>query len=90
MWVPKNKAKKQPTNELRSWEVNFPGLLIEFASFFCSTVKGDPFPDPRGRNKRGESLRDGAVDCHVTYKGRRKVKNSFTKHNIHSVIEEVD
>ena len=53
-------------------------------------MKGDPFPDPRGRNKRGESLRDGAIDCHVTYKGRRKVKNSFTKHNIHSVIEEVD
>ena len=31
-----------------------------------------------------------AIDCHVTYKGRRKVKNTFTKHNIQSVIEEVD
>ena len=37
-----------------------------------------------------KSERAGAIDCHVTYNGRRKVKNSFTKYNIHSVIEEVD
>ena len=68
----------------------FSGFINRIRFVFCSAVKGDPFPDPRGRNKRGESLRDGAIDCHVTYKGRRKVKNSFTKHIIHSVIEEVD
>ena len=30
--------------------------FIEFALFFCSAVTGDPFPDPRGRNKRGGRL----------------------------------
>ena len=36
------------------------------------------------------SERDGTIDGDLTYKGRCKVKNSLTKHNIHSVIEEVD
>ena len=64
--------------------------FIEFALFFCSAVTGDAFP-ARSRNKRGESL-NVPVRLTVTLpkKGRRKVKNSFTKHNIHSVIEEVD
>ena len=30
--------------------------FTELALFFCSSLTGDPFPDPRGRNKRGGSL----------------------------------
>ena len=36
------------------------------------------------------SERAGAINGDVTYKGRYQVKNTLTKHNIHSVIEEVD
>ena len=83
-------AKLENPNELRSWEINFPGLLIEFASFFCSAVKGDPFPDPRGRNKRREvwTCRCDWLPRYLQlYNGRRTVKNSFTKYNIHSICD---
>ena len=36
------------------------------------------------------SERDGKIDGDLIYKGRCKVKNSLPKHNIHSVIEEID
>ena len=62
----------------------------EAALFFCSTVTGDAFPDPRGRNKRREvwTCRCDWLPRYLQlYNGRRTVKNSFTKYNIHSICD---
>ena len=64
--------------------------FIEVALFFCSAVTGDAFPDPRGRNKRGEvwTCRCDWLSRYLQlYNGRRTVKNSFTKYNIHSICD---
>ena len=64
--------------------------FIEVALFFCSAVTGDAFPDPRGRNKRGEvwTCRCDWLSRYLRlYNGRRTVKNSFTKYNIHSICD---
>ena len=54
-------------------------------------MNGDAFPDSRGRYKRGEGL-NVPVRMTVALPTRDavKLKNSLTKHNIHSEIEEVD
>ena len=63
--------------------------FIEVVLFFCSTVTGDPFPDPRGRYKRGGGLN---VPVQLTVKKTRidavKLKASLAKHNVNSYIDE--
>ena len=65
--------------------------FIELALFFCSAVTQDAFPDPHGRNKQGGGLnRTVRLTMTVPSKDAVKFKNSLAKHNINSVIEEVD
>ena len=65
--------------------------FIELASFFCSAVTRDAFPDPHVRNKQGGGLnRTVRLTVTLPSKDAVKLKNSLVKHNIHSVIEEVD
>lgn len=77
--------------------MNVSGLLYSLDRFvlpYRSAVTGDAFLDPRGRYKRGGGL-NTPVQLTVTLptvppRDAGKLKNSLTKRNNHSVIEEVD
>ena len=79
-------STKSENNELRSWEINVRGLVKPL----CFSVALWQLPDPRDRNKRREvwACRCDWLPRYLQlFNGRRTVKNSFTKYNIHSICD---
>ena len=85
-------AKSENPNELRSWEINVRGLLKSLCFSVALWQEMLSLIHVAETNVE-KSERAGAIDCHVTYSCTTdavRLKKSFAKYNIHSVIEEVD